>query len=101
MAEKAKSIPYRMQRVRVARVDVLGKIWMPAMMAGTRYDLSDRDLENIGEFTRENLEKWLGTHAGDFQEVKDFSAVCGETEINWSSEDNQLEFQDYMYPTPD
>src|SRR5690348_11532676 len=85
---------YRMQRVRVAYVDVLGTIWMPAVMASMRIKLSDYDLENIGEFTRENVEQWLCTHAGDFQAVKDFRAECGELEIPWSTEENEMEYFD-------
>jgi hypothetical protein len=93
--------PYRMQRVRAAYVEVLGTIWMPMTTAGTRYELSNYDLENIGEFTRENVDQWLGTHAGDFSSVKDFHAVCGEQEIPWESEENELEYCDCMYPSED
>jgi hypothetical protein len=99
--KQAISSPYAMRQCRIAYVEVLGKLWMPMATAGTRYELSDYDLENIGEFTRENVDDWLGTHAGDFSSVKDFAAVCGETVIPWSSEDNELEFSDCMYPSED
>lgn len=90
------SSPYAMRQCRIAYVEVLGKIWMPMVTAGTRLELSDYDLENIGEFTRENVEDWLGTNSGDFSSVKDFAAVCGETVIAWQSEENELEFSDCM-----
>lgn len=88
--------PYTMRRVRVAYVDVLGRIWMPATLASLRIDLRDYDLENIGEFTRENVEQWLCTHAGDFQSVKDFHAVCGDVDIPWSSEETECEYYDTL-----
>lgn len=90
--------PYVARMRRWAHVDVVGKIWMPMTTAAMRYELSDYDLENIGEFTRENVEDWLGTHSGDFSSVADFSAVCGNVEIPWESEENEMTFVDCMYP---
>lgn len=90
--------PYRLERVRRAYVEVVGAIWMPTTTAATRYELSGYDLENIGEFTRENVDKWLSTHAGDFQSIQDFHAVCGEAEIPWADEESELTFADCMYP---
>lgn len=86
--------PYTMRRVRVAYVLILGKLWMPMCDASQRQDLSNYDLENIGEFTRENVEQWLMTHSGDFSSVTDFYAVCGDVEIPWSSEDNEMAYYD-------
>lgn len=91
--------PYTMRRVRNAYVEIIGKIWMPAVVCGQRQDLSDYDLENIGEFTRENVEQWLCTHSGDFQSVTDFRAVCGKVEIAWESEESEFTFSDAMYPS--
>lgn len=90
--------PYRSERVRRAYVQVVGVIWMPATTAATCYQLSDYDLENIGEFTRENVEQWLGTHSGDFQSVTDFRAVCGGVELDWSDEESELTYNDSMFP---
>jgi len=99
MAHTANTLtPYRMQRLRAAYVEVVGKIWMPMTTAAYKYDLSDYDLENIGEFTRENIDAWLGTHAGDFSSIADFHAVCGDTEIPWANEENEMTFVDCMYP---
>ena len=63
-------------------------------IASIHKDLSDYDLGNIGEFTRDNVEQWLTSHSGDFQEVIDFTAVCGKEEIPWSSEDNEMTYLD-------
>ena len=95
------SNPYTMRRTRIAHVEVVGKIWMPMTTAAYIYDLSDYDLENIGEFTRENVDDWLGTHAGDFSSIQDFHAVCGDVEIPWQSEENEMTFCDCMYPSED
>jgi hypothetical protein len=90
--------PYRMERVRRAYIEVVGHIWMPPIQAATAYNLSDYDLENIGEFNHDNVERWLCTHAGDFQYVTDFHAVCGTTEISWATEESELQFSDCMFP---
>ena len=77
-------------------VDVVGRIWMPAITASMRYPLSGYDLENIGEFTRENVAQWVGTHAGDFQSVQDFYATAGDQEIPWASEEGELAYLDTL-----
>tara|TARA_Y100000310_G_scaffold17714_1_gene17499 strand:- start:486 stop:755 length:270 start_codon:yes stop_codon:yes gene_type:complete len=79
-------------------VDVIGTIWMPAITCAMRYPLSKYDIENIGEFTRENVDQWLTTHAGDFQDVKDFYATVGDQEIPWSSEESEFTYNDCMFP---
>lgn len=85
--------PHVMRKTRLAYVTILGRLWMGGI-ASIHKDLSDYDLGNIGEFTRENMEDWLTSHAGDFQEVIDFMAVCGKEEIPWSSEDNEMTYLD-------
>jgi hypothetical protein len=82
-------------------VEVLGTIWMPACNAAMRIPLSSYDLETIEDFTRENVEDWLGCHAGDFQKIIDFRASAGDVEIPWENEDNEMEFNDLMYPLED
>jgi len=81
---------------RIAFIQILGKMWMPKSNASQERALSDYDLENIGEFTRENVEQWLTSHSGDFSEVIDFTAVCGEIEIHWSNEDNEMAYLDTL-----
>jgi len=86
--------PYTMRRVRVAYVIILGKLWMPMADASMTKDLSDYDLGNIGEFTRENVEQWLTSNSGDFSSVTDFTACCGDIEIPWENEDNEMAYYD-------
>ena len=89
--------PYVLARVRRAYVEVLGDIWMPAVTCGQRIELRDYDLDNIGEFTRENVDQWLACNAGDFQSITDFSAACGAVRIEWSDLDNETKFFDCIY----
>ncbi len=79
-------------------IDVLGRIWMPNVEAAMTYDLGKYEMESIGAPTRENVEEYLTKHAGDFQEIIDFHAVVGETEIAWESEENEIKYNMYMYP---
>ena len=79
-------------------VHVIGKIWMPAVTAAYTYDLSAHDVETIGEFTRENVESWLATHAGDFQSIDDFEATIGDAWLSWNCEESESIFNDCMFP---
>ena len=88
--------PYVAGRRRIAYVIILGTIWMPAVTVSLQKTLSDYDLDNIGEFTRENVEQWLTSNSGDFQHVIDFTARCGSVEIEWSSEDNECQYLDTL-----
>lgn len=89
--------PYLMRPVRVAYVQVIGTIWMPAITCAQELKLSDYDLENIGEFSRENVEQWLCTHTGDFQGIKDFHAQAGDVIIPWEKEESEFTYSDCMY----
>jgi hypothetical protein len=72
---------------------VVGRIWQPGVgPCAVQYDLSRYDLENIGEFNRENVSAWLDTHAGDFQHVQDFYATAGDAEIPWATEDGETAY---------
>ncbi|KKK96390.1 hypothetical protein LCGC14_2663190, partial [marine sediment metagenome] len=59
--------------------------------------LSPYDVENIGEFTRENVEGWLHKNAGDFQSIEDFFATVGDKEIPWAKEENEFAYSDAVY----
>jgi hypothetical protein len=59
--------PYKTERVRRAFVDVIGLSGCHRFRRRLTKYKCDYDLENIGEFTRENIERWLCTHAGDSQ----------------------------------
>lgn len=79
-------------------IEVIGTIWMPSVTCAQRIDLTLYDMHNIGEPTRENVERWLSTHTGDFQSVTDFHAVIGDVEIDWADMDNDCVYSDCMYP---
>jgi hypothetical protein len=89
--------PYRTEQVRHAYVDIVGRLWM-GQRACYRYKFSDRDLKEIGEFTRDKVKDWLGKHAGDFSRVDDFSAVCGDEEIAWEKEESEQFYSDCFIP---
>ena len=65
-----------------AYVEVLGPVAM------RRYNLSDGELRDIGDFTRENVLKWLESRKGiswiGCLPLEDFHAACGDTEIPWA-----------------
>jgi len=76
------------------------------------FELTDNDLREIGEFTRENIVKWLDSshsravfkvgwmespHAHSLFQVniygyEDFHAVCGDIDIPWAKEESRLHF---------
>jgi len=91
--------------VRKSVIRILGEIWLPyGMKAASEITLSDHDLRNIEQpITRETVESWL--HVGDFSRIIDFEAdleIGEETVlIPWANEENELAYQDCMYPDPD
>lgn len=92
---------------RWSEVLVLGNIWMPAhIVCAQVIQLSDYDLRNIeelGGFTRDNVEHWLCLNAGDFSNIIDFHAdKNGEVVIDWAKgEESEILFSDTMYPMED
>ena len=83
-------------------IDVVGGIWMPyGSKCALKINLSDYDIRNIGEPTRDNIEQWLACNAGDFSSIDDFHAIVGETEIPWATEEGELTFSDCMHPAED
>ena len=90
-------------------IQVIGKIWMPAITCAEELTLSDYDMGNLAEedgtITRELVESWLTTHSGDFQSVEDFRADFDwhnkHFESDWQSEDSEYTFNDCMYPHED
>ena len=88
------------------RIEVLGYIWMPNALCAQVRDLSAYDMENLGDArNRDDVERWIALHCGDFSRVVDFRAdfdVDGEhIEHAWTSEENELAFNDAMYPSED
>jgi hypothetical protein len=91
--------------VRVSTVSVIGRIWMPSVPAATTYTLSESDVGNArsvtGRITRESVQEWLNSHAGDFAEITDFSASIEDgadtVEIPWADEESELTFNDLTF----
>src|SRR5579862_1728226 len=54
-------------------------------------ELQESDLREIGEFTRENIVKWLENFGGLGWEllypIRDFHAVCDDIDIPWATEE--------------
>ena len=48
--------------------------------------------------TRDQVDDWLGCHAGDFRDIKDFAVSWDTHEIPWENEENDYQFSDIMYP---
>ncbi len=88
--------------VRKSIIDVVGKIWMPSVTCGQRMTLSAHDVENCrndtGKITRESVQDWLHSHAGDFSSIEDFSASIEDgvvtVEIPWATEEGELTYLD-------
>lgn len=112
--------------IRYSRIDVIGNIWQPGVgICAMSYDLdsyavglirgyssaecADVDCiyvvahnENVipndlyHPITREGVEQYLMTHAGDFQEIIDFSAEIADGTKDlvfpWKVEDSEYDF---------
>ena len=84
-------------------VDVVGEIWQPGIgPCSYHYDLNSSAVRNIqdesGVITREGVEDWLGTHAGDFSHIIDFCAsitVDGiDYDFDFATEEGALAYAD-------
>lgn len=90
--------------VKKSFIEVLGIIWLPPIECAQTITLSQYDVDNIregdGSITRESVEQWLCTHAGDFQSIKDFCASIEDgdktVDIEWASEQGEMAFADCM-----
>ena len=79
-------------------VQVIGMIWQPmAGQCAMEYTLSPHDVASMGDFTRDTVQRWLDTHAGDFQSIDDFRASVGNDEIEWASEESELTYNDCTF----
>ena len=82
-------------------LSVVGKGWFSQEMAYI-YDLRPHDVENIGELTRENIQRWLNSNAGDFQSIEDFAINATTTTFEeilpWATEEGELVYADIMFP---
>jgi CheY-like chemotaxis protein len=63
-------------------------------IALSRHEMNNDDLCFIGEFTRENVLRWMNSHRGPdwvgILPVDDFHAVCGDIDIPWAKEAARL-----------
>lgn len=88
--------------VRKSVVDVVGRIWMPQIVCSLRIVMSDYDLDNArdgdGRITRDSLEYWLCTHAGDFSQIIDFRASIEDVDesirIDFAIEEGESQYLD-------
>lgn len=69
-------------------IEILGAVTM------WRRGLTNSDLRQIGEFTRENVLEWMESHTDTdwvgTLPVEDFHAVCGDIDIPWAKEESRL-----------
>lgn len=89
--------------VRKSVIWLVGYIWMPmGVPCGQCLTLDGYDVENArdaeGKITRESVEQWLATNAGDFREITDFSASIEDNDqtvdIPWATEAGELAYAD-------
>lgn len=90
-------------------IQVVGKIWLPAITCAMEYELDSYKLGNLlaeveenESLTREHVERWLATNSGDFQSIEDFRADLelpdgSSFTSDWENEENELTFMDCMY----
>jgi len=87
-------------------VRVVGRIWMPNVVAAMDYTLDGYAMDNArdedGKLTRESVERWLDRNAGDFAEIIDFEGDLEDgtthVDIPWADEDNEWTYNDCMFP---
>lgn len=92
-------------QVQKSFIQVIGKIWMPAITCAQDIELRQYDIDNMknedGEIDRESVESWLGTNTGDFQNIEDFRADIEDGEkniiIDWEVEESEYIYSDCMY----
>jgi len=75
--------------VEVNRIDVIGRLWIPADVAAYTYDLSPFQIAQIGQLNRANIAGWLDKNTGDFQSIIDFTADIGDFYCDWNKEDSE------------
>lgn len=98
-----------------AKIQLLGKGWYGQIVA-MDYTVPEADLLRYRKVDRESLLDWLGTHAGNFSQVIDFSATihvpqtecgnCGHPRehiipVFWDSDENENTYMDCMFPLDD
>jgi hypothetical protein len=83
------------QEIRSAYIEILGAVVV------YRQELTNSDLSAIGEFTKENILRWIEYHLGNaligILPVEDFHAVSGDVDLPWATKRNENYFLNYSY----
>ena len=74
--------------IRDDHIKVIGKIWSGAWTT-YQHQITNEDIKEIGNFTKENVKNWLNKKATDFELIKDFYATFLDDEIHWESEKSE------------
>ena len=90
--------------VRKSIIEIVGRIWMPAVVCSQRQVLSDYDIRNMkdneGNITRESIGQWLCSNSGDFATIIDFCASVEDgdksVEIPWATEEGESAYLDTL-----
>lgn len=82
-------------------IDVLGVIWMPGVACFYTYTPT---VEAVAQYsksgkiiTRDAIQQWLDTHAGDFSSITDFHAEIDGLTFDWQKEDSADTVADILY----
>ena len=96
-------------------IQVVGERGMPLITGALHVTLSPRDVEALNviadirasnrysydyiddDITREDVSAWLAIHSGYFEQVTDFYASIGHTEIHWADLENAFAYYRYSY----
>ena len=80
----------------VREIQVVGRLWSGVKGAYSR-SLTQHDVEQIGELTRENISNWIDSHFGDFESITDFHADLDDFDSPWDDEDSEMFYMEVMY----
>jgi len=88
-------------------IQVVGKIWMPAITAAMDYTVRPDDLrDGNGKITRESIDNHVCMISGDFQSIYDWRADISTDDgedivIDWRTEDGEMKYNDCMFGNED
>lgn len=89
--------------VTVHYIQVIGRIWMPDIVAAQYHKLSQYDIDSIsyedGSIDRDGIQDWLDCHTGDFQCIDDFYADINDVIYDWQKEESEYMYSDCMNPS--
>jgi len=88
------------------RIEVIGKIWMPAATCAMMRDLTSYEMDQIEDpRDRDSVLERIYMLFGDFQSITDFQADfhIGDEHIEhpWSDPESEFTFSDCMFPQED